>query len=110
MHQLIAALHPHLEATDFALLTDSTLFDRRKPAPDAYLYALKTLGLQAADCIAIEDNADGLTSAVAAGIRCVAFPGENTAGHDYSAAVATIHRLNFEQLIELMAPRNTAQQ
>ena len=109
VNQLIAALHPHLKAGDFALLTNSTMFDRRKPAPDVYLYALQTLGLPAADCIAIEDNADGLTSAVAAGIRCVAFPGENTTDHDYSTAVALTHHLKFEKLIALMAARNAAQ-
>lgn len=109
VNQLIAALHPHLEADDFALLTNSTLFARRKPEPDAYLFALQKLGLQASECIAIEDNADGLASATAAGIQCIAFPGENTEQHDYSAAVALTHHLRFEALTDLIPAHNAVQ-
>ncbi len=97
--QMIAALHPHLNANDFSLLTNSTLFKHRKPAPDAYIYALQMLGVSAADCIAIEDNADGLASALSAGIQCVAFPGENTADHDYSGAQQVVRHMSFDALM-----------
>jgi HAD superfamily hydrolase (TIGR01509 family) len=97
--QLISALHPHIKASDFNLTVDSSCIQRRKPDPEVYLYALKELGRKPAECVAIEDNADGLASAQAAGIPCVAFPGENTENHDYSAAVQTVHRLSFSELL-----------
>ena len=36
--------------------------------------------------VAVEDNVGGVRSAVAAGVTCVAFPNENTAGHDFPGA------------------------
>lgn len=107
--QLISALHPHVEKDDFALLTNSTLFTNRKPAPDAYAYALQTLGLQANECVAIEDNADGLASALAAGIQCIAFPGENTADHDYSGAQQIVDHVSFDALMALIPAGTSAE-
>ncbi len=106
--QLIAALHPHLKASDFSLLTNSTCFKNRKPAPDAYAYALQKLKISASECIAIEDNSDGLASALAAGIPCVAFPGENTADHDYSRAAEVVDHVNFDALMALISERRAA--
>lgn len=47
---------------------------RGKPAPDVYLTTARLLGVDPTDCIAIEDSANGVTSALAAGMRCVAVP------------------------------------
>lgn len=55
-----------------------------KPDPALYLYALKTLDLNAKDVLAIEDNRAGVDAAKAAGIKVLAYPNENTAGHDFS--------------------------
>ncbi len=103
--QLISALHPHLQADDFDVMVNSSLIKLRKPAPDAYVYALEKLGLSAQDCIAVEDNEDGLAAAVAAGIGCVAFPGENTVDHNYSAALGTFSHLQFDDLMALIPTR-----
>jgi HAD superfamily hydrolase (TIGR01509 family) len=100
--QLISALHPHLHADDFDVMVNSSFIKLRKPAPDAYVYALGQLGLSAQDCIAIEDNEDGVAAAVAAGISCVAFPGANTADHNYSAAIRKFSHLQFDELIALI--------
>lgn len=105
VEQLISALHPHLHAGDFDVMVNSTFIKQRKPAPDAYVYALGQLAMVAQECIAIEDNADGLTAAVAAGIGCVAFAGENTADHNYSAAVKTLKHLQFDELMALIPVR-----
>jgi HAD superfamily hydrolase (TIGR01509 family) len=45
---------------------------RPKPHPDPYLHALRRLGLEAGDCIAVEDSPRGLAAARAAGLRCIA--------------------------------------
>jgi beta-phosphoglucomutase-like phosphatase (HAD superfamily) len=41
----------------------------KKPAPDIYNLVLKELALQAPDCIAVEDSANGVRSALGAGLR-----------------------------------------
>lgn len=43
-----------------------------KPLPDVYLYATNRLDVAANACVAIEDSATGITSAVSAGIFCIA--------------------------------------
>ncbi|MCW2776466.1 MAG: HAD-superfamily hydrolase, subfamily variant 3 [Frankiales bacterium] len=57
---------------------------RPKPAPDLYLEALRRLGVDAA--VAVEDSANGVTAAKAAGLPVVAVPGPVTAGQDLSLA------------------------
>ena len=49
-------------------------------------------------CIAVEDNLGGVQAAVAAGLPCVAFPNENTAGDDFSAAWRRVDRLDAAEL------------
>jgi HAD superfamily hydrolase (TIGR01509 family) len=45
-----------------------------KPAPDVYLEAARRLGFAPAECSAVEDSHNGIRSAKAAGMRCVAIP------------------------------------
>jgi HAD superfamily hydrolase (TIGR01509 family) len=47
---------------------------RGKPAPDVYLEAARQLGVQPDRAAAIEDSANGIRSAKAAGMRVVAIP------------------------------------
>jgi HAD superfamily hydrolase (TIGR01509 family) len=47
---------------------------RGKPAPDVYLTAARRLGVAPAGCLAVEDSLNGLASARAAGMTCVAVP------------------------------------
>ena len=63
-------------------------YKNTKPAPDAYLAALKTLGISASDAIVVEDSPRGIAAAKQAGIEVVAitnphFPKLNTQGADY---------------------------
>lgn len=59
---------------------------RRKPAPDLYLLAIQKLGIDPNELAAFEDSAAGVSSARAAGLRCVAIPNAMTASHDFSLA------------------------
>jgi HAD superfamily hydrolase (TIGR01509 family) len=45
-----------------------------KPAPDVYLEAARRLGVRPRECAAIEDSANGIRSAIAAGMCVVAIP------------------------------------
>ena len=65
----------------FDTVIDRSHVEHPKPAPDAYERALLDLHLVPADAMAIEDNPDGVSAAVAAGLECIAFPG---AMHDHS--------------------------
>lgn len=53
-------------------------WDRGKPFPDIYLAAAKGLGVDPAQCLAIEDSPTGARAALAAGMTVVGFCG---AGH-----------------------------
>jgi len=59
---------------------------RIKPAPDLFLEAARRLGVAAADCLVIEDSANGLLAATEAGMTAWVVPNEVTRGLDFSAA------------------------
>ena len=48
--------------------------EHSKPHPAAYLHAADLLGVNAADCVAIEDSAPGVASAVASGATTIGVP------------------------------------
>ncbi|MGI8712697.1 MAG: HAD-IA family hydrolase [Solirubrobacteraceae bacterium] len=100
---LAHALRPRIDVDSFALVVDTSDVAQFKPAPDAYEFALKRLDEQAGSCVAVEDNLGGLEAAVAAGVPCVAFPGENNVGHDFGQASRRVDSLSFAELQTLMS-------
>jgi HAD superfamily hydrolase (TIGR01509 family) len=58
----------------FRATVSSEEVPRGKPAPDVYLEAARRLGVSPERCAAIEDSHNGIRSAKAAGMRCVAIP------------------------------------
>ncbi|MDI1464555.1 HAD family phosphatase [Catellatospora sp. KI3] len=77
-----------------------------KPHPDPYLRAAKLLGVEPADCLAIEDSPTGAASALAAGARVIAVP------HAVSVDAApglvllpTLAGVTLADLATLTAPR-----
>jgi HAD superfamily hydrolase (TIGR01509 family) len=75
---------------------------RCKPSPALYLEALDGLGVAADEAIAIEDSPNGVAAARAAGVFCVAFPNEVTAGFDFSQADLIVDSLEDLPLAELL--------
>ncbi len=74
-----------------------------KPNPDIYLHAAKMLGVDPADCIVIEDTANGIKAAKAAGMYCI---GINTGKNRALLAQADeivdcFSEINLEQLLNL---------
>ncbi len=61
-------------ADDFQATVSSEEVGAGKPAPDVYLAAAERLGVEPADCVAIEDSTNGLRSAHAAGMGVIAVP------------------------------------
>ena len=95
---LLEAVKGEIARSDFDVVVDVNSVDNPKPDRAAYSHAMRTLDVQVDDCVAIEDNVGGVASAVAAGLVCVAFPNENTAGHDFAKAAAVVDHIDFEQL------------
>jgi HAD superfamily hydrolase (TIGR01509 family) len=59
-----AGLHGRFDA-----LSTADMVERTKPDPAPYALAAEKLGVRPADCIAIEDSANGIASAIGAGMR-----------------------------------------
>lgn len=57
-----------------------------KPAPDLYLDACRQLGVAPSRALAVEDSPNGIASARAAGLTCIAVPNPITASLDLSRA------------------------
>jgi len=77
----------------FAAIGAGDCVERLKPAPDVYFWVLDKLGLEAGACLALEDSANGLTAALAAGVGCVVTTCPYTAHHAFPGAIAVIDGL-----------------
>jgi HAD superfamily hydrolase (TIGR01509 family) len=64
-----------------------------KPAPDVYLLAAQRLGVAPTACVALEDSHNGVRSAKAAGMACIAVPSALTSSLDFSAADLVVRSL-----------------
>jgi HAD superfamily hydrolase (TIGR01509 family) len=96
---ILDALGPEVRREDFAVVVDISKVSTTKPDAAAYTFALDTLGEQPEGCVAIEDNVTGVTAAAAAGVPVVAFPGANTADHDFTQARSVVDRLDPADLL-----------
>ena len=74
---LDALLEPHFGRTwreRFAAVVSGSEIKRLKPEPDVYVETLRQLGLDANECLAFEDSANGISAAQAAGLAVIATP------------------------------------
>jgi HAD superfamily hydrolase (TIGR01509 family) len=94
---LEVGLGPHWSGL-FGAVGCGDMVPNKKPAPDVYLWVLQQLGVQAADCIALEDSDNGLRAALAAGIRTYITVNAYTRSHRFEGAAAV-----FEDLSDLPA-------
>lgn len=77
----------------FSVIACGDQVKQKKPAPDIYQLALRTLGLTADRAVAFEDSSNGLRSAVAAGLWTVITPTFWTEGSDFTSAGLVLPRL-----------------
>ncbi|MDA0708869.1 MAG: HAD family phosphatase [bacterium] len=106
-HETLAALHPHLRMavvtgsrkdhfdiihaqTDMLPFFEFVLtregYDGGKPHPDAYLAAMRLMGLRADACVVVEDSERGCRAAADAGLRVFAVPNALSGQGDFSPA------------------------
>jgi HAD superfamily hydrolase (TIGR01509 family) len=105
---LRASLAP--DAVDwFEVIGAGDIVPKKKPAPDIYQWVLDRLGLPPEACVAIEDSANGLKSAVAARLPTLITRSIYTENDDFSGSLAVlpdlaqtwlpdlelIHRINY---------------
>ena len=77
---------------------------KHKPYPDIYLETAKAVGVNPAECLALEDTDGGIISAKDAGMKAIAVPNVYTADHDFSRAdlvVKSLEDINMEALESL---------
>ncbi len=76
-----------------------------KPAPDIFLFAAGSLGVNPGDCTVIEDSAKGVRAAIAAGMRAIGFIGGSHCGPRHGESLL---EAGAEQIVEHMAYLNDA--
>jgi HAD superfamily hydrolase (TIGR01509 family) len=93
----VTALLKHSFRSDtsdwFAVIAAGGVVANKKPAPDVYYHALENLGLGAEQCLAIEDSANGLRAALAAGVDTLITINRYTEDHDFSGAALVLDHL-----------------
>lgn len=77
----------------FEVIAAGDVVPAKKPAPDIYHYTLAALDLPATACLALEDSANGVRSAVAAGIPTLVTVSDYTKGEDFSGAAVVVDHL-----------------
>jgi HAD superfamily hydrolase (TIGR01509 family) len=86
-----------LDAFDVTVAGDEVA--RGKPAPDMFLVAAERLGVDPADCVAIEDSPPGVAAALAAGMLTIAVcrvPGTEAS---LAAADRVVHVLAADEIL-----------
>lgn len=87
----------------FHHLSSGDEVEHGKPAPDVFLLAAKRLGVSPEHCLVIEDTANGIKAAKAAGMFCIAIPCDATRHQDHSQADMNLTSLEEVSLKSLIA-------
>ncbi|KAL3509145.1 hypothetical protein ACH5RR_028546 [Cinchona calisaya] len=77
----------------FTVILGSDQVKSGKPSPDMFLEAANRMGVQAADCLVIEDSLVGVKAGKAAGMHVVAVPSLQIERDQFSIADSVIHSL-----------------
>ena len=77
-------------ASWFEVIAAGDVVPAKKPAPDIYQYAMHTMRLEPAQCLAFEDSENGFRSARDAGLRTVVTVNEYTHDHDFAGALLVL--------------------
>jgi HAD superfamily hydrolase (TIGR01509 family) len=93
-------------AARFQATLSSEEVARGKPNPDVYIETARRLGVDATGCVAVEDSANGLRAARAAGMAVIALPNphyppgdEELAGAD--VRIGSLHELTPELVVRI---------
>jgi beta-phosphoglucomutase len=79
-------------------------FEFSKPHPAIFLEAVQKSGFTAEECIVIEDSTNGIKAAIAAGVYCIGYKGEEDSVQDTSLAnkvITDFKELSFERIRDI---------
>lgn len=85
----------------FEIRVSGQMVEKSKPEPFIYFYTAELLEVDPEACLVIEDSTNGILSAKAAGMYCVAYQGVGYGGQDQSMADLIIR--DFDELLELFS-------
>ena len=100
-----------IDAFDVVLHAGSVTY--RKPHPQIYQRCMQHLAVASQHAVAIEDSESGMRAALAAGIKCIAMPGENTSAQNFDEAdlvlqtLGDVDDLNTVEEVQQFSPRFT---
>lgn len=77
----------------FEIIAAGDMVPAKKPAPDIFVYTLETLDLAPEECLAIEDSANGLRSAMAAGLKTLVTVSDYTSKERFAGAALVVDNL-----------------
>jgi len=80
----------------FQVILSAEEAGKSKPEPDVFLLAAEKLGIKPVNCLVVEDSENGIKSAQAAGMTCVAYQGSGADPRKQKEAEAVIQ--NYTQL------------
>jgi len=83
----------------FPVVVSGECTERGKPDPDIYLHTADRLEVDPSECVAIEDSINGLKSAKAAGMYCIAVPDKRLSQEEFQNAdliVPSLNRINTD--------------
>ena len=97
----------------FEIVLAGDVVKKKKPDPEIYNLAKQRLGLDARDCVVVEDSRNGLLAALGAGIRCLITTSAYTLDEDFTGAAKVVPelgdppnvRVTLKDLQALTAPR-----
>lgn len=93
---------------EISLLFCGDQVEFRKPAPDLYLLATRSLGLEPWQCLVFEDSPNGARAAVSAGMRCVVVPNDLTRRCEFPRVDMALTSFDQEALGEILRRLGTS--
>ncbi|MEN7538604.1 HAD-IA family hydrolase [Aurantiacibacter flavus] len=90
----------------FEFVHAGDVVSKKKPDPEIYNLALKTLGLPASDCVVVEDSRNGLLASTGAGIPTLITTSTYTKEEDFSEAARVVPELGDNPALITLADLN----
>jgi HAD superfamily hydrolase (TIGR01509 family) len=108
----VRAVLEHVVGPDLAsrfVVLAGDIVPKKKPAPDIYLLAMKTLGILPEEGVVVEDSRNGLEAATSAELRCLVTLSGYTRDEDMAEALLVVSDLGEPDTpIEIIANRSKA--
>lgn len=91
----------------FDPVVSGDMVENGKPNPDIYLHTAGLIGLNPTECVVIEDSINGVVSAKAADMNCIAVPDKRLDPSGFKKADVIMDELEMVKLEALMNFRST---